>query len=309
MSSIATNSTPAAHSRLSPGVVTALLATYLIWGTTYLAIRFVVASVPPFLMAGSRFLIAGAIFFVFLLARGHKLPSWSAWRSSGIVALFMLVGGMGLVALAENMGVSSSLAAALIATVPLWSAIFARWFGRRVSRRDWVGILIGFGGVALLNLEGDLRANPLAAGILFLSPMFWALGSQLSSRLDMPAGEMGTATEMLMGGALLTLVSLFSGERLPDLAALPGLAWAAWIYLITFGSLLGFSAYMFLLRKVRPALATSYAYVNPLVALAAGLAFAGEHVSWIGLLGIGVVLGAVAFIALGRSEPAAPAGD
>ncbi len=306
MSSITSNSTPAVGDRLSPGVVIALLATYLIWGTTYLAIRFVVASVPPFLMAGSRFLIAGAVLFAILIARGHKVPGWGAWRSSAIVGLCMLVGGMGLVALAENMGVSSSLAAALIATVPLWSAIFARWFGRRVSRRDWLGILIGFVGVALLNLEGDLRTNPIAAGVLFLSPMFWALGSQLSSRLDMPAGEMGTATEMLMGGLLLAIVSVAKGEPFPTLSALPVVAWGAWIYLITFGSLLGFSAYMYLLRKVRPALATSYAYVNPLVALAAGAALADERISWIGLIGIAIVLGAVAFIALGHAEPTPP---
>ncbi len=303
MGSIATNNTSALRGRLSLGVITALLATYIIWGTTYLAIRFVVADVPPFLMAGTRFLIAGAVMFAFLVARGHRLPDLGQWRSAAIVALFMLGGGMGLVAVAENLGVSSSLAAALIATVPLWSAVFARWFGRRISRRDWVGILIGFGGVALLNLEGDLRANPLAAGLLFISPMFWSLGSQLSNRLDMPEGEMGTAAEMLTGGLVLTLASLVSGERFPDLAAIPSSAWLAWLYLISFGSLLGFSAYMYLLRNVRPALATSYAYVNPLVALAAGAWLASEQVSWVGLLGIGVVLGAVAFIALGRSEP------
>jgi len=301
MNHATTNDSPA-FAGLSLGVITALLATYIIWGTTYLAIRFVVEDVPPFLMAGTRFLIAGGLMFAFLRARGQRLPNPGQWRSAGIVALFMLGGGMGLVAVAENQGVSSSLAAALIATVPLWSAIFARWFGRRISRRDWVGILIGFGGVALLNLEGDLRANPIAAVLLFLSPMFWALGSQLSNRLDLPHGEMGTAAEMLMGGAILTLLSVISGERLPDLTTISSSAWLAWVYLITFGSLLGFSAYMYLLRKVRPALATSYAYVNPLVALAAGAWLAGEQVSWVGLIGIGVVLGAVAYIALGRGE-------
>lgn len=294
------------RSRVNPGILLALLATYIIWGTTYLGIRYVVEAVPPFLMAGSRFLVAGVILFVILLARGQRLPGWRAWRSSAIVALFMLGGGMGLVAYAESQGVSSSLAAALIATVPLWSAIFARWFGRRVSRRDWLGILIGFGGVALLNLEGDLRANPLGAVALFLSPLFWALGSQLSHRLEMPEGEMGTATEMLAGSVLLLGWSALSGEAVPQLAAVPVSAWVAWIYLITFGSLIAFSAYMYLLRNVRPALATSYAYVNPLVALGAGAWLAGEHVSWIGLIGIGLVLGAVAFIALSRAEPQSP---
>lgn len=297
-----TNQLQAWRGQIRPGVLLALLATYIIWGTTYLGIRFVVEAVPPFLMAGSRFLFAGVILFAILRARGQRMPGWRAWGSSAIVALFMLGGGMGLVAYAEALGVSSSLAAALIATVPLWSAIFARWLGRKVSRRDWIGILVGFGGVALLNLEGDLRANPLGAVALFLSPLFWALGSQLSHRLEMPEGEMGTATEMLCGSVLLLGWSALSGERIPDLAAIPWSAWAAWIYLIVFGSLIAFSAYMYLLRNVRPALATSYAYVNPLVALGAGFALANERVSWIGLIGIGVILGAVAFIALSRVE-------
>jgi drug/metabolite transporter (DMT)-like permease len=213
----------------------------------------------------------------------------------------MLGGGMGGVAFAEQW-VSSSLAAALVATAPLWIAIFSGLNGQWPSRLEWAGIVIGFGGVMLLNLEGEMRANPLGALAMLLSPIFWATGSVLSRRLKLSEGAMGTATEMLTGGPVLLLMSLLNRENPIPMS---GSAFGAWFYLVTFGSLIAFSAYMYLIRTVRPALAISYAYVNPVVALALGMALLNERVTSVGLVGIAVILVGVIFITVVRQPDAA----
>ncbi|MGQ0600750.1 MAG: EamA family transporter, partial [Anaerolineales bacterium] len=223
-----------------------------------------------------------------------------------IVGALMLGGGMGGVAFAEQW-VSSSLAAALVATAPLWVAIFSGLNGQWPSRLEWAGIVIGFAGVALLNLEGDMRANPLGALAMLLSPIFWATGSVLSRRLKLPEGAMGTAAEMLIGGPVLMLMSWVSREPAGVVSG-PGIspgAFGAWFYLVTFGSLIAFSAYMYLIRTVRPALAISYAYVNPVVALLLGMALLNERITPVGLVGIAVILVGVVFItAIRKQSPA-----
>lgn len=285
--------------RLPLTVIACLLAVYVIWGSTYFAIRVALVSLPPFLLIGTRFLAAGGILFVFLRWRGAPLPTRKQWLNSAIVGALLLGGGNGGVTVAEQW-VASSLAAAIVATAPLWVAIFSGLLGHWPSRLEWVGILIGLAGVLVLNLEGDLRASPLGAVFLALAPICWAIGSILSRRVNLPQGAMGTAAEMLMGGLLLMVISVVGGERLtamPSLAAI-----GAWAYLVVFGSIVAFSAYMYLIRTVRPALALSYTYVNPIVALLLGVVLAGEHISLLGLGAIAVMLAGVVFISVARGR-------
>jgi drug/metabolite transporter (DMT)-like permease len=211
----------------------------------------------------------------------------------------LLGGGNGGVTVAEQW-VASSLAAAIVATAPLWVAIFSGLLGKWPSRLEWGGILVGFAGVVVLNLEGDLRANPLGAVALALAPVCWAIGSLLSRRVNLPEGAMGTAAEMLTGGVLLSFVSAVSGERLTHAPTVTAIG--AWAYLVVFGSIVAFSAYMYLIRTVRPALATSYAYVNPVVALLLGVALANEKITLLGVGAIGVILVGVVFISLARER-------
>jgi drug/metabolite transporter (DMT)-like permease len=285
------------QSRLPAAVLLSLAAVYVIWGSTYFAIRVAVAVWPPLLLVGTRFIVAGLILFVFLRLRGAALPTRRQWLHAAVVGLLLLGGGNGFVTVAEQW-VSSSLAAAVVATAPLWVALLSGLSGQWPARLEWLGIVVGFAGVVLLNLEGEMRANPLGALALVAAPLCWALGSVLSRRLQLPTGAMGTAAEMLTSGVILTAGGLLRGERL---AAVTAPALGAWLYLVIFGSLVAFSAYMYLIRNVRPALALSYAYVNPVVAVGLGMALGGEALTGVGLAGIGVILVGVIFITLARS--------
>ncbi|MBP7693579.1 MAG: drug/metabolite exporter YedA [Anaerolineales bacterium] len=292
--------------RLPLSVVLSLLAVYLIWGSTYFAIRVAVTAWPPLLLVGLRFILAGSLLFGFLRWRGAPAPTRQQWLHAGAVGLLLLGGGNGLVTVAEQW-VSSSLAAAIVATSPLWVALFSGLTGHWPSKGEWLGIGVGFLGVVLLNLEGEMRANPFSALLLVGAPICWAVGSVLSRRLKLPVGPMASAAEMLTSGVALTVGGLLLGERLGPLTA-PAVG--AWLYLVVFGSLVAFSAYVYLIRTVRPALALSYAYVNPVVALGLGLAFGGEKITGVGLAGVGVILAGVVFITLAQSKtapaPAAP---
>lgn len=280
-------------------VIACLLAVYIIWGSTYFAIRVALVSLPPFMLIGTRFLAAGGLVLAYLRWRGAPWPTKRQWFNSAIVGALLLGGGNGGVTVAEQW-VASSLAAAIVATAPLWVAIFSGLLGQWPSRLEWAGILIGFAGVLVLNLEGDLRASPLGAALLALAPLCWAIGSLLSRRIDLPPGAMGTAAEMLTGGVLLSAMSLLTGERLTQMPT-PA-AMGAWAYLVVFGSIVAFSAYMYLIRTVRPALATSYAYVNPVVALLLGMALANETITPLGLAALGVIVLGVLFISLARER-------
>ena len=285
--------------RVGPDVLLALLAVYVIWGSTYLAIRFALEGFPPFLMAGGRFVLAGGALYLFQRARGAPHPSRAQWVGAGTVGALLLLGGNGGVVFAEQW-IASGLVALGLATVPVWTAIFAALWGQRPSGGEWLGVGVGFAGVVLLNLEGDMRANPLGAVAVMISAICWALGTVWSRRLRLPNGLMASAVEMLVGGGLMLGVSVSAGERLtqtPD--ARPVLALA---YLIVFGSLVGFTAYGYLLRRVRATVATSYAYVNPVVAVGLGAALAGERITLVGVLAMVAILGGVVLITLSRTR-------
>ena len=287
-------STAAAPPR--PGLVLlALLALYLIWGSTYLAIRIALGGFPPLLMAGSRFLLAGGALYLVLRARGAARPTARQWRAGALVGT-LLCAANGLVTVAEQR-VTSSVTAVVIASVPLWTVLVAAAWRERPTGGEVAGILLGLTGVAVLQSGGELRGEPLGAFLLVASTWCWALGSIWSRRLPMPAGLMAPAAEMLAGGVVLALAGLARGERLIE--APGGSAVGAWVYLVLFGSLIGFTAYNFLLRHVRPALATSYAYVNPAVAVALGAA-AGEPVGGRALVALSLILLGVAVVAAVR---------
>jgi drug/metabolite transporter (DMT)-like permease len=194
--------------------------------------------------------------------------------------------------------VASGLAALSIAVVPIFAALFAGIWGRWPSRREWLGLGIGLVGVIMLNLEGDMRANPIGAIALLLATASWAFGSVLSPHLTMPKGAMSSATEMFAAGVVLFIIGLTSGEQITEVPG-PGPILAL-AYLIVFGSIVAFTAYSYLLQHVRPSLATSYAYVNPVVALALGVTLAGEQVTLIALIALPIILIGVAIVLFTR---------
>lgn len=277
-------------------LIAAFLAVYLIWGSTYLAIRIGVESWPPLLMAGIRFLLAGGLMFGWLRWRGVAAPTWAQWKLAGILGVLLLACGNGAVTVAEHLGVASGVAALAIATEPLFFLLFGLFWGLRTTRLELAGILLGLLGIVLLNLGSNLQASPLGAVLVLFASLTWAFGSMWSKHLPLPSGPMTSATQMLTGGGVLLLASLLSGERLQHWPTLAG--WAALAYLVVFGSIIAFSAYLYLLNTVRPAAASSYAYVNPPVAVLLGIVFAGEQIGLEEWLAMAVILTAVVLIGL-----------
>ncbi|MDF3980548.1 drug/metabolite exporter YedA [Luteibacter sp. PPL201] len=278
-----------------------LLAMYVIWGSTYLAIRYALASYPPFLLAAMRFAVAGTLLFAVLRLRGVALPTRRQWRNAAIVGTLLLAGGNGLVCFAEQT-VSSGIAAVAVASMPLFAAVFAGMNGEWPSRTETAGLLLGFVGVVVLNLGAGLSGSPLGALALIGAAMAWAFGSVWSKRQDMPNGPMNTAAQMLCASVSLIVIALLHGERLPSHPQAS--ATAALAYLVVFGSIVAFSAYLYVLKKVRPAVATSYAYVNPPVAVLFGVAIAGEHVGPFDLAGMAIILVGVGIITMLRTRKA-----
>ena len=280
-------------------LILSLLATYLVWGSTYLAIRIGVESFPPLMLAALRFLLAGGSMYLWLRLRGVAAPSNRQWRNAALVGGMMLTIANGSVTYAEKT-VSSGVAALVVGLVPLLTVLAAWIWGTRPSRREWIGIGIGLLGVIWLSTGQQLRASPQGALLLVLASVSWAFASVWMRRLEMPSGPMSVAAQMLLAGGQLTLLSLLHGEQLqqmPDSAA-----WAALLYLVVFGSILAYSAFFYLLNTVRPALASSYAYVNPPIAVLLGWAFAGESLGINELLAMPLICLAVLFVANNRGK-------
>jgi drug/metabolite transporter (DMT)-like permease len=284
---------PAANPLL---LLASFFALYFIWGSTYFAIRVGVETWPPLLMAGVRFLIAGTLIYAWCRARGVANPSLREWRAGSIVGVLLLAVGNGGVTIAEHMGVASGVAALSVATVPLFALLFGMCWGQRTKGFEWAGIALGIVGIGLLNLGSNLQASPAGAVILLVAAASWALGSIWSKYLSMPKGAMSSAVGMLAGGGVLLSASLLSGERLDHMPSREG--WLALAYLVVFGSIVAFSAYVYLLKHVRPAAATSYAYVNPVVAVMLGVGFAGEQVGFEELIAMMIIVSAVVLINL-----------
>lgn len=275
-------------------VLIALAAVYVSWGSTYLVIRIALEELPPLFMMGIRFFLVGIGLYIFLRVRGDPVPNGIQWLNATLIGAFLLLGGSAGVAYAEQW-VPSGLSALVIATTPLWTVLFAGIWNEWPTRHEWVGLLLGLVGIVLLNFEGDLQASPLGAATLLVAAASWAFGSVWSRQLALPKGQMTGAVQMIAGGAIILLVSLLTGERIEAVPTWKSIS--AVIYLAIFGSLVGFSAYMYLLNRVRPALATSYAYVNPIFAVVLGVCLAGEKISLIGITAMLVIVAGVVLVA------------
>jgi drug/metabolite transporter (DMT)-like permease len=302
-------------------LLAAFAAVYLVWGSTYLAIRFAVETLPPFLMAGSRFVLSGLILMAWARWReGATAPSRLEWRTGLISGGLLLLGGNGAVAWAEQR-VPSGIAALLVAIVPLWMVLL-EWMrpgGRRPALAVMAGVVLGLVGLLLLvgpdSLRGSGGSNAFGAVVLILASLSWAAGSLYTKWA--PRGSSGTVTagtQMLAGGVLLILAGVAFGEpaRL-DLAHVSSRSLLGFVYLVTFGSLIGFTAYLYLLAHTTAAKAATYAYVNPVVAVLLGWAIGHEPVTTRTLLAAAVILAGVAIITVTRdsakSAPAPEAGE
>ncbi|HEX9090245.1 MAG TPA: EamA family transporter [Anaerolineales bacterium] len=287
----------------------ALVAVYIVWGSTYLAIRFAVETIPPFMSAGIRFLVAGGILYIWRSLSGDPRPKRVEWRSASIIGLLMLLGGNGVLAWAEQR-IPSGIASLLIGTTPLWMALIdaLRPKGTRASRLTWLGMLVGLFGIALLANPWQTHTaspalDPLGIGVLLLAALSWSIGSLYSRKAALPNSPlMGTGMEMLAGSLGLFVFSGIIGEwhqfalASVSLRSLAGLA-----YLIVFGSGIGFVAYTWLLRNAPTPLVSTYAYVNPVVAIILGSLIAHEPFESMEIIAAIIIISGVVLITTARS--------
>jgi len=283
-------------------ILAAFAAVYLFWGSTFLAIRFAIDSIPPFLMAGSRFLIAGAILYIWARLRGAPRPKRIHWRTAFITGGLMLLCGNGIIGWAEEY-VPSGTASLLVATVPMWAVVIgAVWSRERPSMRVMAGLGLGLLGVGLLigpsHITGGNTQTLIRMGVILAACFSWAFGTHYSRRAAQPTSQnMATAINLMAGGILLTIFSSIRGEfasfHIMDITLKSMLAVS---YLVVFGSLIGFSAYMWLVKVTTPARASSNFYVNPVVGVFLGWMFAGEIITNVTLLSAAVIVSAVVLI-------------
>lgn len=288
-------------SRIS--IISAFCAVYILWGSTYLAIRFAIETIPPFLMAGIRFLIAGSLLYGWTRWRGASKPRAIHWRSAAIIGGLMLFLGNGGVTWAEQV-IPSGVAALLVATVPMWIVLIDRLWHRaaRPSPRIMVGLAIGVIGAGVLTspvgVSGTTEVHPLGALALLIATISWAFGSLYSRKAPLPSSPLlGTGMEMLAGGLFLCFLAVTTGElHHVHLSALSFKSLSSLGYLVVFGSLVGFTSYIWLLRVTPAAHVSTYAFVNPVIAMFLGWAIAGEALTLRTLLAAGIIVIAVFLI-------------
>ena len=299
------------EARKSPSALQVALAlgvVYVLWGSTYLAIAVAVKTIPPLLMAGVRYLIAGGLLYGWTRWRGAAPPLRLHWRSAVVIGGLLLLGGNGALVWAEQK-VPSGTEALLVSTVPLWMVMFdwLRPGGTRPSWKVFAGVAVGLAGLVLLvRPTADLHLDRMGVIVLLLGALSWAAGSVRSRHVPLPASPLlATAMEMLAGGALLTLAGLATGEgadlHLAQVTLSSALGFA---YLVTFGALVGFTAYVWLLRSAPPALVGTYAYVNPIVAVFLGWLILSEPLTGRTLVAAAVIIAGVVLITLSRRVPA-----
>jgi drug/metabolite transporter (DMT)-like permease len=280
-------------------IALALASVYVLWGSTYLAIRIALPGYPPFLLGAVRMFLAGSVMYAVLRAHGARPPTRAQWRALWLLSIFMVLLSNGLVNLAET-EVSSGFAAVAVAAMPLFAGVFAMLRGRHPSRIEWVGLVVGFAGVIWLHLGSALSASLLGLVCLIVAPLAWAWGSIWSRDLDLPEPFMAASGQMLTGSVWMLGAALATGERMH---ALPSMgATVAMLYLVVAGSIFGFTAYVWLLHHVRPALATSYAYVNPPIAVLLGALLLHEHFTAHDLGAMAVILCGVVIITLAKTR-------
>jgi drug/metabolite transporter (DMT)-like permease len=280
-----------------------LLSVYVVWGTTYFAIKVGIEGFPPFFLVGTRFVLAGGLLLGWQALRGGAWPTLKQWGGAALVGFLLLVIGNGGVTVAEHW-VSSGATVALISVMPLATALWSCVFGDWPRRGEWIAIAVGAVGAAVMLLGRDLQASLAGTLIILFGTACWSFGTVLSRRLDIPHGPTGFGAEMLTAGVMALAVSAAAGEHwvLPSAPRV----WGAWVYLVIFGSIIAFSAYRFLVERVSPTLAATYAYVNPPVGLCVGWWLGGETFSSNVLFGLPIVLAGVALHAWMSSRAGVP---
>ena len=291
------------------GVAGALAIVYVVWGSTYTGIAYGLETMPPLLLAGTRFLAAGAVLYAVVRLSGARAtrPTRRHWAAAALTGTPLLVLGNGGVVWAQQR-VPSGIAALLVATVPLWIAALDRLvFGRRLDRWSVLGLALGFAGIAtLVDLGGTGGADALGSAVLVLAALGWASGTLLARGASLPPHPLlAAAMQMLAGGAVLTVAATVAGE-LNDVGAVSGRSLAGWAYLVVFGSIVAFSAYGWLLRVAPTGLVATYAFVNPVVAVLLGWLMLGESVGARELAAGGIIVAGVALIVLGTARSTAP---
>ena len=274
----------------------ALAAVWLIWGSTYLAIKIGLESFPPFFMQGTRFVIASSVMLAFLKSRGRPWPTKRQIRNAMAIGPMLLIGGLGMVTLAEDRGVDSGLVATIIAIQPMMMALWGGLWRSWPNRIQWVGMFLGLAGVLVLVSDDGLSGTSSGVALVFVACVSWSFGSALSRRIDMPDGAMTTALEMASAAIGFMILSLVMREDV----VMPGFrSTSALAYLIVFGSIIGFSAFTYLIASVPPPLAMSYAYVNPAIAVLLGVILSDESVSGSLAIALPVILVGVAIVTNG----------
>lgn len=290
----------AQNGRLVPLLV-ALLIVYIVWGTTYYALGVAMASMPPLLMNGARFVLAGLVMLAIARAQGLPWPTAQQWRHAAVVGGLMAFGAMSMVVLAQKLGIGSGLMATVVTTMPMWLALWSRLGGERVPATSWLGLVLGVAGAAVLALEGDFSATWLGTLCAFGAPLCWSLGSYASRKLSQPAPAMASGAQWLIGGLLGVAAAgaLEPATATFQLGQVSAASWAAWAYLVVMGTLVTLNAYLWLLQNATPAVAGSYSFVNPAVALWVGVALGGEVLTGWVYLAMPLVLAALALILYG----------
>jgi len=279
-------------------IIILMFVLYVVWGSVFLANRFSLESFPPFMLNAVRFLSAGIFLYVLLRVKGEEGLDLRGWLESFVVGAMLFIGGAGLLCVGQQW-VASGLSATLLATTPLWTVLFAGIWEKMPTTTEWAGLGIGIAGVALLNLDRGISGNPLGAGIILVASIIWSLGSVLNNRFQGLGKPIASATEMIAGGLLLLILSLLVGERISW--PLTARATMGMFHLVVFSSIIGFTLYRFMLRTVRPALATSYTLVNTITATVLGALFAGESVSLVSIAAMAVVLTGVFLVFRARA--------
>lgn len=288
--------------RQSWRVTAALLTVYIVWGTTYYALDVAMQTLPPVLMNGARFVVAGLAMLAIARWQGLAWPTAAQWRASALIGGLMAFAAMALVVLAQQAGIGSGLMATVVTTMPMWLALWTRWGGERVPATSWLGLVLGATGALLLALEGDFSTTLLGTLCAFGAPLAWSIGSYASRRLSLPPPAMASAAQWLLGGVMGVVAALLfeAPARHFQWAQVSAVSAAAWVYLVVLGTMVTLNAYLWLLKNTSAALAGSYSFVNPVVALAVGVWLGGERLTGWVFVALPLIGAALALILYGR---------
>lgn len=281
----------------------ALLIVYLVWGTTYFALDVAMQTLPPLLMNGARFLLAGVLMLGLARWQGQAWPTAAQWRASALIGGLMAFAAMALVVLAQKLGIGSGLMATVVTTMPMWLALWTRWGGERVPLTSWIGLVLGAAGALLLALEGDFSTTLAGTLCAFGAPLAWSLGSYASRRLPLPPPAMASSAQWLLGGLLGLVVAWLwePGARSVAWQQVSLASALAWLYLVFMGTMVTLNTYLWLLKNTSAALAGSYSFVNPVVALCVGVLLGGERLTGWVFAALPLIGVALALILYGRA--------